>query len=253
MTKLDFKTEYQKQVANDIPDLWSRIEAGIDAIPVSNSDNNVINTVDFKRAKKDHNNIRFNKIVKYSSVLVAAACAVIVVVAVINNTSKMDKTALPKSARLMRAADEANGAEANYFEAADEDAACEEAFENPAKTNDATTKSEIAEPEMTNEAVADEAMEEEAENVKEKGASVSAVEKEVLLEEIIEDSNNTFIKIKDDAGENITALVQDEVKDSILIFDVGSTINIVLEKLEEPLDFNGEIIYDTVTKIITQN
>lgn len=87
----NLEIEYKKEIASEVPDLWARIEAGINSLPtqnmnsveVNNINNNVVsfNTYNDINAKK--NKKRRNSAV-ISSVLGAVACLVVAVTVVIN-------------------------------------------------------------------------------------------------------------------------------------------------------------------------
>lgn len=87
----NLEIEYKKEIASEVPDLWARIEAGINSLPaqnmnsveVNNINNNVVsfNTYNDINAKK---NKKRRNIAVISSVLGAVACLVVAVTVVIN-------------------------------------------------------------------------------------------------------------------------------------------------------------------------
>lgn len=126
----NLEIEYKQQIANEVPDLWSRIEVGITAVDNERKNNNVVSLEQAKPKKKVN-------ILKYSAIIGAAACALIVVVAMINNGGSRNyaPTAEAPSATYFDAAPSEDAAcEAEVCEEATyEDAACEEtAYEEAA-------------------------------------------------------------------------------------------------------------------------
>ena len=79
----NLENEYRQQIANEVPDLWSRIEAGINAVDANREKNNNVVSIEQAKPKKKVN------IFKYSAIIGAAACALIVVVAMVNNGKNM--------------------------------------------------------------------------------------------------------------------------------------------------------------------
>lgn len=162
----NLENEYRQQIANEVPNLWSRIEAGITAIDKQRENNNNVVSIEQAKPKK-----KFN-ILKYSAVIGAAACALIVVVAIINNSNHMSESAMPSAT--MQEASEAydnfaaeEAAPAAYYESdvdatacESAEAVCEEAAVEEDTSNKATRESFAAtkstetceSPEMTEEA-----------------------------------------------------------------------------------------------------
>lgn len=172
----NLEIEYKQQIANEVPDLWSRIEAGINAVDANREKNNNVVSIEQAKPKKKAN------IFKYSAIIGAAACALIVVVAMVNNGKKMYDAA-PASASeapsyyasasaaseaTCEAAEEtceaaAPAAEEDYDGAmsfaASDSAESKKAATNAVKADDVATESEEAAA-VTEEAVAEEGVSE---------------------------------------------------------------------------------------------
>lgn len=241
MTKLDLKTEYQKQVAQDIPDLWDRIEAGIDAEIEANSSK----TLKENRKEKV---ISFQKIVKYSSLLVAAACMVIVVVAVFKNKSAME-TATTRSMNAPKKSDatfDENEAMVETFNEAD--AAAEENLSKKKSimadsnyTKEAKTQKDTLNNQEEAETFMEEELEQTADDKAEDVLRSLEIEKEVTVEEIVKSSDKkVFLKVKDIDNEALTIYVPDELSKNLSTNDLHSKVTIVIKDLEEPVKLNGE-------------
>ena len=89
----NLEIEYKKQIADEVPDLWSRIESSIDAIEGQNEKDN--NVVEFKAPEKTSGSKikKINSILKYSVIVASAACVLVVVLAVTRSGSNMSATA----------------------------------------------------------------------------------------------------------------------------------------------------------------
>ncbi len=157
----NLEIEYKQQIANEVPDLWSRIEVGITAIDNERKNNNVVSLEQAKPKKKVN-------ILKYSAIIGAAACALIVVVAMISNGGSRNyaATAEAPSATYFDATPSEDAAceaevceEATYEEAACEETAYEEAaseapsyVEEATYSNDESAESAATEGEETSNA-----------------------------------------------------------------------------------------------------
>lgn len=89
----NLEIEYKKQIADEVPDLWSRIESSIDAIEGQNEKDN--NVVEFKAPEKTSGSKikKINSILKYSVIVASAACVLVVVLAVTRSGKNMSATA----------------------------------------------------------------------------------------------------------------------------------------------------------------
>lgn len=167
----NLEIEYKQQIANEVPDLWSRIEVGITAVDNERKNNNVVSLEQAKPKKKVN-------ILKYSAIIGAAACALIVVVAMINNGGSRNyaPTAEAPSATYFDAAPSEDAAceaevceEATYEDAACEETACEEAAsEAPSYVEEATYSNDESAESAATESAATEG--EETSNATQKAA-----------------------------------------------------------------------------------
>ena len=121
----NLEIEYKKQIADEVPDLWSRIESSIDAIESQNEKDN--NVVEFKAPEKTTGRKikKINSILKYSVIVASAACVLVVVLAVTRSGSNMSATA-PMSDSASYDTGSAAASE-NYYEDAAEAEDAEEA------------------------------------------------------------------------------------------------------------------------------
>ncbi len=89
----NLETEYKKQIADEVPDLWSRIESSIDAIEGQNEKDN--NVVEFKAPENTSGSRikKINSILKYSAIVASAACVLVVVLAVTRSGKDMSAAA----------------------------------------------------------------------------------------------------------------------------------------------------------------
>ena len=167
----DFENEYKEYSKLNTPDLWSRIEEGLDKVDSATvseaAENETVvnetvesevvegNVIQLSETVTDGNAVRLTKavkkkksITKYAGIIAAAACAVITIPAIIfisgNKSSHFDSEAASASA--------CEVAEVSYEATADE-----EAYE--ASYEEAETSFEAAEESMVNEATADMASE----------------------------------------------------------------------------------------------
>ena len=101
----NLETEYKKQITEEVPDLWGRIESSVDAIEAQNNKNDAVTTdtdvkaVDTANTSTQETNITdiskrkkkidFLRIGKYSAIVAAAACVLVVVLAVSNSGKSM--------------------------------------------------------------------------------------------------------------------------------------------------------------------
>lgn len=128
----NLEIEYKKQIADEVPDLWSRIESSIDAIESQNENDN--NVVEFKKPedsiKSSGKKIKkLNSILRYSVIVASAACVLVVVLAVSRSGSNMSATT-PMSDS---AGYSAEAATAVYSDEAVEEAADETEYKDSAK------------------------------------------------------------------------------------------------------------------------
>lgn len=167
----DFENEYKEYSKLNTPDLWSRIEEGLDKVDSATvseaAENETVvnetvesevvegNVIQLSETVTDGNAVRLTKtvkkkksITKYAGIIAAAACAVIAIPAIIfisgNKSSHYDSEAASASS--------CEAAEVSYEATADE-----EAYE--ASYEEAETSFEAAEESMVNEATADMASE----------------------------------------------------------------------------------------------
>lgn len=101
----NLETEYKKQITEEVPDLWGRIESSVDAIEAQNNKNDAVTTdtdvkaVDTANTSTQETNITdiskrkkkidLLRIGKYSAIVAAAACVLVVVLAVSNSGKSM--------------------------------------------------------------------------------------------------------------------------------------------------------------------
>ena len=167
----DFENEYKEYSKLNTPDLWSRIEEGLDKVDSATVSEAAVNeavvnetvesevvegnVIQLSETVNDGNAVRLTKavkkkksITKYAGIIAAAACAVIAIPAIIfisgNKSSHYDSEAASASA--------CEAAEVSYEATADE-----EAYE--ASYEEAEASFEAAEESMVNEATADMASE----------------------------------------------------------------------------------------------
>ncbi|MCR4789172.1 MAG: hypothetical protein K5888_11345 [Lachnospiraceae bacterium] len=127
--KKDLETEYRQQIADEVPDLWARIEASIDEIegtgsnaapeettvPKAGAEEKEDNIVPITKAaeKKQGSGSRIKKIngiLRYSAVIAGAACVLLVIFAVSRSGNKMSAATAPMAAMSeSAAADTATG------------------------------------------------------------------------------------------------------------------------------------------------
>ena len=168
----NLEIEYKKQIADEVPDLWSRIESSIDAIEGQNEKDN--NVVEFKAPEKTSGSKikKINSILKYSVIVASAACVLVVVLAVTRSGKNMSATA-PMSDSASYDTGSAAASD-SYYEEAAEAADADEAKSSKEKKKDKNrNKNEAASaamdsmtdsaPMMAEEATAEAAVETEAE------------------------------------------------------------------------------------------
>ncbi|MCR4850337.1 MAG: hypothetical protein K5870_03670 [Lachnospiraceae bacterium] len=114
----NLETEYKKQIADEVPDLWSRIESSIDAIEGQNEKDN--NVVEFKTPENTSGSRikKINSILKYSAIVASAACVLVVVLAVTRSGKDMSAAA-PMSESAAYDTDSAAANESYYEESAE--------------------------------------------------------------------------------------------------------------------------------------
>ena len=169
----NLEIEYKKQIADEVPDLWSRIESSIDAIESQNEKDN--NVVEFKAPEKTTGRKikKINSILKYSVIVASAACVLVVVLAVTRSGSNMSATA-PMSDSASYDTGSAAASENYYEDAAEAEDARETASskdrdkkrdKNKIKSDAAAMTDSMTDsaPMMTEEATAEAAVEAEAE------------------------------------------------------------------------------------------
>ncbi|MCR4989574.1 MAG: hypothetical protein K6A38_01745 [Lachnospiraceae bacterium] len=112
----NLETEYKNQIAQEVPDLWARIESSIDAIEEQDkTDNNVVSLSEASATRKGSRIKRMNGILRYSVIVASAACVLVVVLAL----SRSGKGML-SSAASYEATSDAADYEASAMEDAEE-------------------------------------------------------------------------------------------------------------------------------------
>lgn len=257
MTSHDFETEYKKQVTDEVPDLWSRIESGIDALDVQKTPEPKVVAMPTKVNK-------INRIVKYGSVFAAAACVLIVMVAVLNNSSKDSATEQAINMKAMAAA------EAEETVATDEAVAVGET----AVTDEAVAAGETA---VTDEAVAAEAnMAAETEEatgikrVKEAAKTVDSFAKSVMgdyedceeavrsdTEEMSEqftinaivNEDICYMDVTDEFGNSCSLYVPDDMTEAVSSYKEGDILTADIEEITTDLGDEYAFIEYQIKKI----
>ena len=145
-----FAEEYRRYADNDVPDLWSRIEAGIDAYEAENKVTNIESSEKYKSNKKKYMWLVNPSFKRYGGIIAAAACMVLAIGVVKGLVSPANKDSAPmaESAAAPAAAEEA------YYEDAAADEACAESVDAEAP---ALYESEAEEAYDAGETYADEA------------------------------------------------------------------------------------------------
>lgn len=171
-----FEIEYKKYADSNIPDLWDRIEAGVDKLEAANKEENETNEIskdniaDINEKKANKKNKIINFMATHGVQVMAAVVSVFVipgiVILAVRNSGNMDAPA----------------AQAAYSEApAAEEAAADYCMEEPAAADDAEADYCMEEP-VAEEAEVDYCMEEpvaeeaEADYCMEETAEVAAAE-----------------------------------------------------------------------------
>lgn len=163
---MKFEETYKQNIESEVPDLWDRIEAGIDAIEAKENDTDSVNktatpdissttdvktidtTVSFTEYKKKHFNY------KAVTIIVAVAAVFLLGIAVINNPLRNFNSS-PTA--------ESPASMANVYEAATE-APCEASVEPPAEVHyDMAPTEEVGAEEASTESTKREINEAEAE------------------------------------------------------------------------------------------
>ncbi len=170
----NLETEYKKEIASEVPDLWARIEAGINNLPMQNNVAPEVTNINSNVVYiNTNNNVNVNKnrkrrnITVISSVLGAVACLVVAVTVVINISSvKSEKTMNAAAARGETKSEAAYDAEASYDSSdmfmAEEAYSTNDAAEAPAEAPASDYESVYEEAAECEEAVAEEYIAEEA-------------------------------------------------------------------------------------------
>ncbi|MCR4807660.1 MAG: hypothetical protein K5857_08275 [Lachnospiraceae bacterium] len=126
----NFENEYKKYADSAVPDLWSRIESGIDALEEDKSDK-IVNIKDYND-RSEVKKVKIHNLKPYFGALAACACVMLILF-----VTKNVKNSSESAATAMEAAPAAMAESAEATVAMDEDAsyAAEEAEEY--KTDDA--------------------------------------------------------------------------------------------------------------------
>ena len=245
MTSHDFETEYKKQVTDEVPDLWSRIESGIDALDVQKTPEPKVVAMPTKVNK-------INKIVKYGSVFAAAACVLIVMVAVLNNSSKDSATEQAINMKAMAAAeaeetvatdeavavgetavtDEAVAAEANMA-AETEEATGIKRVKEAAKTVDSFEKSVMGDYEDCEEAVRSDT-EEMSEQF-----TINAIVNEDIC----------YMDVTDEFGNSCSLYVPDDMTEAVSSYKEGDILTADIEEITTDLGDEYAFIEYQIKKI----
>ncbi len=164
----NLEIEYKKQIADEVPDLWSRIESSIDAIEGQNESNN--NVVEFKAPEKTSGSKikKINNILKYSAIVASAACVLVVVLAVTRFGKSMSATA-PMSESAAYDTGSAAANEAYYEESAEA-----EDTEETGSSKDRKKKKDVLNFSKGEAAASAEAMTDSAPMMAEEAAEASA-------------------------------------------------------------------------------
>lgn len=245
MTSHDFETEYKKQVTDEVPDLWSRIESGIDALDVQKTPEPKVVAMPTKVNK-------INRIVKYGSVFAAAACVLIVMVAVLNNSSKDSATEQAINMKAMAAAeaeetvatdeavaagetavtDEAVAAEANMA-AETEEATGIKRVKEAAKTVDSFEKSVMGDYEDCEEAVRSDT-EEMSEQF-----TINAIVNEDIC----------YMDVTDEFGNSCSLYVPDDMTEAVSSYKEGDILTADIEEITTDLGDEYAFIEYQIKKI----
>lgn len=219
MTSHDFETEYKKQVTDEVPDLWSRIESGIDALDVQKTPEPKVVAMPTKVNK-------INRIVKYGSVFAAAACVLIVMVAVLNNSSKDSATEQAINMKAMAAA-EANMA------AETEEATGIKRVKEAAKTVDSFEKSVMGDYEDCEEAVRSDT-EEMSEQF-----TINAIVNEDIC----------YMDVTDEFGNGCSLYVPDDMTEAVSSYKEGDILTADIEEITTDLGDEYAFIEYQIKKI----
>ena len=245
MTSHDFETEYKKQVTDEVPDLWSRIESGIDALDVQKTPEPKVVAMPTKVNK-------INRIVKYGSVFAAAACVLIVMVAVLNNSSKDSATEQAINMKAMAVAeaeetvatdeavavgetavtDEAVAAEANMA-AETEEATGIKRVKEAAKTVDSFEKSVMGDYEDCEEAVRSDT-EEMSEQF-----TINAIVNEDIC----------YMDVTDEFGNSCSLYVPDDMTEAVSSYKEGDILTADIEEITTDLGDEYAFIEYQIKKI----
>lgn len=123
----DFEIEYKNYAADNLPDLWSRIEAGIDEIEANNTaDAKAVSDIPVTESNstdtKEKKIVKFN-IKRYSGLIAAAACLLIAIPAIIMVSKSSSKNANSAECAVAPSYDYSSAAETE----AEADTYCDEA------------------------------------------------------------------------------------------------------------------------------
>ncbi len=245
MTSHDFETEYKKQVTDEVPDLWSRIESGIDALDVQKTPEPKVVAMPTKVNK-------INRIVKYGSVFAAAACVLIVMVAVLNNSSKNSATEQAINMKAMAAAeaeetvatdeavavgetavtDEAVAAEANMA-AETEEATGIKRVKEAAKTVDSFEKSVMGDYEDCEEAVR---------------SDTEEMSEQFTINAIINE-DICYMDVTDEFGNSCSLYVPDDMTEAVSSYKEGDILTADIEEITTDLGDEYAFIEYQIKKI----
>jgi len=241
----DLEIEYKNQVATEIPDLWARIEAGINAVEVQNTSvqiNNVPNVTEFKSKKNNSKKI----ITIFSSVVAAAACLVLAFTFILGSKNRKDET---KAAVAMAEST------SNYAESEDRFALFDSADTKKEKSidEDTMTESAMAEAPMEAEVCEEAAYEEEAEYMDNSTinsetsdaangglqAEANTISLDVQVVNIYTEGNDNFIEIEDLTGVKYLVYIPDVlVGDIETLESVKGFVTITLSKYKSDEEKN---------------
>lgn len=209
----NFEEEYKKSAIDDTPDLWNRIEAGIDA--KTNSSTKV------NPASKERKVVPFYK--KYQGLLAACICLIVVIPAAIIGLKANGQMSFSDKASTESA--EVAASEDTYMEelAAEEAAVEEAAVEEAAVEETAETESDAAEAHKfaaTAEALKPATVPNEGMTLREIKLLVTAVSLDNCTATIEEDPNSYF-----EAGDTVSFTKDSYLK---LDFESGSSYTVTM-------------------------
>lgn len=229
------ETEYKNQISLEIPDLWSRIEAGVDQYEMSKESTKSSEVISEAKVIASQENAADEKIVNINRskkiipilgrIAVAAACIALASTVVMNFGNRKDESA---SSTMNFAADSAPAAETDMAETTQMEAeeACEEAAE---AMMDESNADYSAEPDMAKENAGSMEKSEEA-----KSADSDATEAAAETTENRAYDNDSIL--------DITTILDGDIYSAIDVADqmvAGGIPNIKAVSLEEPVEIEN--------------